>query len=127
MDSDQAQELQNLIDAYATTLLEQAGTKVKIEKMVEEAYAVAASRRAEVDQEIAELQPTVALDLATDEDQVEYVLLLNERADLDRQMYELTEAAGQLNLPNEDVETYEEVSLEEGVNAFYNSSVQEET
>lgn len=86
--------------------------KVRIQGAFEERTDGVVQEREVVQRRIERLRPMVQAELATEQQEVQYVLSLHRRRQLDEQYHELRESVAQLNLMDSPLVLGETVELE---------------
>lgn len=86
--------------------------KLRLQGTFEQRVDGVVREREVVQRRIQRLRPLVEAELATEQDEVQYVLALHRRDQLDRQYHELRESVAQLNLVDETVTLEETVELD---------------
>lgn len=101
-----------LLDQLRAVNLSLVLEKSRLQGLFEQRVAEVEDERETVQSTIDRLRPMVAADLAPESDEVEYLVALHRRQQLDDLRFELREAIAQLNLPVETLTLRETAELD---------------
>lgn len=101
-----------LLDQLRSVNLTLSIEKRRLQALFEQRAERDANERDDVQSTIDRLRPMVSADMATEVDEVEYLVALHRRSQLDQLRFEMRESIAQLNLPVETLILQESVELD---------------